>query len=271
MAARALTTILLLCLLVRPALAGPNGGGVLLIHDAGLAYSAGSDGCAQGTTPASCDECDVTLEGSAPNAAQVWKVYAAFPPTAEPRLKALTFGIDYVESDGGTPGLVILAAEACAGQSGRPAAEYVAHGWPGPQGGTSLVFSVPLATRMTEVCWFAGYRSGDEPQEFALGPHPDPALDGNFADDSVPARLDRILAYGNPWLRGRRSRALPFRRRRLLRQRDRALSDYHADRLPLQRVRGIQGTPMRSDSVQSVRALLSGRQGAGRMRAGATG
>ena len=50
---------------------------------------------------------------------------------------------------------------------------------------------------LLEVYWFAGYAySKQDTTSFAVTPHPDPNLGGDFADGAVPAQLDPIAAYG---------------------------------------------------------------------------
>lgn len=181
----------LLCLGASSALAGPNAGGTIVVHNPNLVYSAGStDYCGQGTIPVNCFGVNARMNGSTLLSPMIWKVYAAFPrpdnPDETPRLKAMTFGIHYP-----TPGPHILAHGACHDALVSPGP-----GWPGSDTGTALNFPDPQTDLLVECYWFAGYDylSGPPPQLFCL--RGDPVLGGQFADDSIPPLLDPIDGYG---------------------------------------------------------------------------
>ena len=75
------------------ALAGPNAGGTIIVHDPSWAYTdLPPSQCGLGTAPGSCADADVELDDSSPTLVKVWKVYAAFWSGSSPRLKAITFG-----------------------------------------------------------------------------------------------------------------------------------------------------------------------------------
>jgi len=175
------------------AFAGPNAGGTIVAHDANLQYTTDiTVYCGLGTGLTVCEGADVNLEGSSDAVSKVWKVYAAFFPGSSPRLKGMAFGIYY------DPGLISIGTGTygpCIGDLNQGAAEFPGTGWPGAGTGTSLVFQFTQTSTLVECYWFAGYQYGG-PSLFSLGPHPDPILGGNFADDSVPAVQDSITCYG---------------------------------------------------------------------------
>ena len=76
-------------------LAGPNDGGVLLVHDFGLLYT--SDSSTYLSPVPACDDIDAELPTGIPTGGTgyVWKVLAAFPENASPRLKATAFGATF--------------------------------------------------------------------------------------------------------------------------------------------------------------------------------
>jgi len=174
------------------AFAGPNAGGTIIAHDANLQYTTDIlDYCGLGTPLSVCEGADVNLASSG-GTQWVWKVYAAFIPGSSPRLKGMTFGITY-------PGAIALVQGGlgpCIGDPNNGAAEFPGAGWPGTGTGTSLVFQFTQTSELVECYWFAGYDYYGAPALFELGPHPDPVLGGNFADDSVPAIQDPITCFG---------------------------------------------------------------------------
>lgn len=174
------------------AFAGPNAGGTLIAHDANLAYTTDiTVYCGLGLQLGACENADVNLEGSDAANPKVWKVYAAFLPGSSPRLKGMTFGVNYDPSN-----LIVGAWAPCIGDPNNGAAEFPGAGWPGPNTGTSLVWQFTQTTTLVEAYWFAGYNYYGNPNLFVLQAHPDPILGGNFADDSVPAVQDPIACFG---------------------------------------------------------------------------
>ncbi len=169
-------------------LAGPNAGGVLLVHSANLTYE-GINECGQGTAPDSCGAVVSEIDNATSDSLKVWKVYAAFPPGSSPRLKGLTFGVDYDDAYGDSTGVVIRALGPCADF------QLAMNGWPGDSTGTSLLWDDAQTSLMTEVYWFAGYNYYGNPATFALIPHPEQG--GYFIDDSKPGQMDPIADYGS--------------------------------------------------------------------------
>jgi hypothetical protein len=168
------------------ALAGPNAGGTLTTHDASLLMSQ-TDGnvsiCGQGVNPTDCLATDAQIDG-ATNPADPWifKVYAAFDLASSPRLLGLTWGVDY---DGGN---IFPVSWGMCGDF-----ELNDTDWPAPQSGSSVTYNTVQTGHLTRVYWFAAYTYG--PGLFNLIGHPDQG--GYFGDDTVPAQLDPICAYGS--------------------------------------------------------------------------
>ena len=106
------------------ALAGPNEGGVLLIHaNPGLTYTTDQAAYCGSSGLAACSLAVTSIP--ADGVPRVFHVLAAFPMSAQPRLKAVSFGIDYDSSR-----VVILALGTCADFEVRDSR------WPRPQSGT---------------------------------------------------------------------------------------------------------------------------------------
>jgi hypothetical protein len=174
----------LLASTVHSSLAGPNAGGTLILHaNTNLTYSAETSSyCAQGGL-ASCSQANVSVAAD-PEVTTVFFVYAAFPGTASPRLLAVTFGIDYDDED------FALVSEGHCADFALPDDD-----WPDPTSGTALTWESAETGTLVELAWFAGYAAAEEvPTSFELTEHPTQGAD--FADDSVPAVLDAVVAFG---------------------------------------------------------------------------
>jgi hypothetical protein len=170
--------------IVLPAPAGVNAGGVLVVHDQNLLYTIDgwSSVCGQGV-PLSCSDVDTRIDGADNLASsRVWKVYAAFPPTASPRLKGISWGITV------SPSVVIVARGLCG------YLEITDEGWPGNNLGCGMIWETAQTTRIVPVYAFAGY-SYSTPATFGLRGHP--AQGGYFQDDTAPPVSDLITAYGS--------------------------------------------------------------------------
>ncbi len=168
-------------------LAGPNAGGVPLTHAPGITY-AGGNPRALGTAPDSCGAVVSEIDDATGDSLKVWKVYAAFPAGPSPRLRGITFGIDYDDAYGDSTAIVIAALGPCA------EFQLPMNGWPGDSTGTSILWGNAQTGPMTEVYGFAGYNYYSKPASFALIPHPEQG--GYFIDDSRPGRMDPIADYG---------------------------------------------------------------------------
>ena len=179
---------LILCglLLPRPASAGADAGGVLLVHaNSSLSYTTDvKDYAGRGALKDGAQA--LTSVPLTSGHTSVFFVYAAFPPESSPRLTGVTFGIRY---DARKIGLV---AHGKCGDTEIPGPK-----WPAPDTGTSVVWKTAQTSKLTEIYWFAGYAYAKaDTTSFALTAHPDTNLGGFFADDAVPAQLDPITAYG---------------------------------------------------------------------------
>ena len=180
------SSMLLLSLLCLPVIgfAGPNAGGSLIIHaNRALSYTDGNTGyCAQSAL-ASCDEAVVTVPANS-DSTVVFYVLASFPENSSPRLLGLTYGIQYNSA------LISLDDYGVCAEH-----ELAMDTWPASGSGTSVVWDAAQTATLTEVYWFAAHTYAKvSSATFALTAHPD--QDGLFGDDSVPAQLDEIAAYG---------------------------------------------------------------------------
>jgi len=124
------------------------------------------------------------------DAAVVWWLIAGWPEEACPKLKALTFGINYtLHVDGTTAGLVIA-------DSGTDADfEVKTSNWPSSNSGTGITWDSAKTSRLREVYWFAGYVYSD-PTTFHIRSHPTQG-GPEFGDDNIPAGQDPAgVGYG---------------------------------------------------------------------------
>ncbi|MEZ4651006.1 MAG: hypothetical protein R3E97_19915 [Candidatus Eisenbacteria bacterium] len=167
---------------------GPNENGTLVVHGCDLCFTTTDwpffcdpTNWPQELLPTTCAEVNTYLEGAN---TVVWYVYAAFPPSASPRLSEVSFGIDLPELE-----LVVVAWGSCAD------AFEATSNWPGSGSGTVLRWSVPQESTFVTAAYFAGYNYYGNPVSFALTPHPE--VGGYFGDDSDPIVKDPIAQYGS--------------------------------------------------------------------------
>jgi len=175
----------------RPALAGPNEGGTLIVHrNASLVYTAEQNYCGQSDL-GNCEDAVVSAPAD-PESVVVFHLLAAFPAESSPRLKGLSFGIEYDPER-----LALVAHGPCIGDLDNGAMEYPGANWPESGTGTSLVFQTTQTSAIVESYWFAGYAyTGVDSVTFRVVAHPDERLGGTLADDAIPSELDPIAAYG---------------------------------------------------------------------------
>jgi hypothetical protein len=177
------TAVMIMAASAMPVLAGVNAGGTLLAHDANLLMSQ-TDGsasiCGQGTVPATCEQISTEIDGAAAADPAVFKVYAAF--ASAPVLLGITWGVHYSPDD------IVLAAHGNCGSF-----ELNDDTWPDTDTGSSVTWDTPETSLLVPVYWFAAYQYG-APGQFVL--RDNPSQGGFFGDDSVPAVLDPIAAYG---------------------------------------------------------------------------
>lgn len=174
-----LTAVLTLLLGVSfvPAFAGPNAGGVLIVHECQLVRTYAYD-CALDA----CVNADVQADLDFPI---MWKVWAAFPDGSSPRLKAFVMGAQFpaeviVESGG----LIDPVGDFEIGQDGWPTVS---------GGGVGVVFGQVKTATLNDCYWLAGYAYSQG--VWSLTPHPQgPTL---FVDDSIPPVEDPVAAFGS--------------------------------------------------------------------------
>ncbi len=165
--------------------AGPNAGGTLVVHDPGVEYTSGT--LAYPTPVTECTQIDNQLPVGIPAGGEgwVWKVYAAFDPATEPRLKGVRFGATF------TPEVVILAG----GVPDPSVYEVSINGWPSVSGGgAELSFLETQTSPVVECYWLGGY-CASETGTWTTAPHP--VVPAVFLDDSSVPAEDPILAFGS--------------------------------------------------------------------------
>jgi uncharacterized protein YodC (DUF2158 family) len=174
-----------LCL-ADPTWAGPNANGTLVVHDASLTYTAGS--ASPPSEPPTSDP--PTVDNQLPvgipsdDDGWIWKVYAAFPVGASPRLKGLAMGEQF------TSGVVVLGG----GPPSSDTFEIPQNGWPTTSGGgVGMSFATTQTSLMVECYWFGGY--GDQGSTWAVAPHPVQQM--IFVDDAFPAHTDLIAGLSS--------------------------------------------------------------------------
>ena len=169
-------------------MAGPNEGGTLILHaNPSLVFTSDiQDYCGMSALD-SCAAAVTSVEWD-PGKRIVFHVIAAFPVGSSPRLKALSFGIDFDSTK-----FVLAARGTCADfeiPDGR---------WPTPGSGTSQSWTTGTQTGLlTEAYWIVGYAYSEQETadstSVALIPHP--VQHGVFVDDAFPSEVDTIAAYG---------------------------------------------------------------------------
>jgi len=168
-----------LLLVAGTAFAGPNANGTLILHNTGVEYTSDIENYCGFAPLGLCDDAVVRDDSGIKT---VWSAYAAFPGGSSPRLKAVTFGVEY-------DAYVYLSALGKCGDF-----EVTTSNWPASGEGTGMTFNEAQTTLLVELYWFAGYAYGTDAQHLALIPHP--TQGGTFADDSVPAIVDDVLDFG---------------------------------------------------------------------------
>jgi hypothetical protein len=166
-------------------LAGPNQGGVLILHaNPSLTYSVGSTYC--GMSGLSACSLAVTSVGWHAGRKTVFHALAAFPPESSPRMKGVSFGIDYDPEK-----FFFVAKGTCADF------EVNDTGWPAPGTGLGESWNDTQTSLLKEVYWFAGYAySATNPDTTSFRLIPRAADGGIFVDDAVPRIADTVAAYG---------------------------------------------------------------------------
>jgi len=168
------------------AVAGPNAGGILVVHFTGQSYTTDQALPIASPAPANCAEVNtqapVGIEAG--KAGYLWKVYAVFPTGSSPRLKGLSWGMNK------TADTYILGASLPSPSD----FEVTQGGWPNTAG-ASIGESFPSGaktTQISEIYDFVGY--GYAGASFCTQPHA--VQEPVFVDDAVPANKDLIAGYG---------------------------------------------------------------------------
>jgi len=109
-----------------------------------------------------------------PDSTVIFHVLAAVPEGSGPRLKGLTFRIEYDPER-----LTLADFGPCIGDLDNGAFELAGAGWPESATGTAIVFEYPRTDPLVTCYWFAGYvNSTGDSTFFGVTAHPDPALAG---------------------------------------------------------------------------------------------
>jgi hypothetical protein len=191
-----LMALVVLAIASVPALAGPNQYGVIVVHNTGILWSTDLQLPPVSPVPACADIVNEVPMGSAPSDVSenlVWKVYAAFPVDAHPRLKGCGWGVGHPSVGGGQ--IVIGTNDAPS-----PAVFYLTTaGWPADNTFIGMSFTDSVRTGIVdELYYFAGYAYAGlagEPQTFCIIPHSG-ETNRFFLDDAVPQNADAIAGYG---------------------------------------------------------------------------
>jgi hypothetical protein len=175
--------VLALALLVatRPAFAGPNEGGVLILHcNPTLQFTADAnfDGYAE-----LYDAKDAVTQVPGDGQGVVYFVLAAFDDFAMPRLKGISFGIEL-----SSPTVEPIRW----GTSAEVNLIIPTKFWPSSGSGISIDWEAPFVRRVNEIFWFCGYAYAG--QTVKLVKHP--VDGGRMADDSFPREITEIAGYG---------------------------------------------------------------------------
>ncbi len=109
---------------------------------------------------------------------------AVFPEASVPRLTGVTFGMAYNEDE------IFLRAFGACGDF-----ELSTSDWPESGEGTAITFSEAQTETVVDLYWFVAYNYYANPNSLDLIAHP--SQGANFADDSIPAVLDPIVALGS--------------------------------------------------------------------------
>lgn len=188
MRSAALLLLPLLLLSAGVAQAGPNAGGVLIVHTSppvtGCGCSEGDHNfCSLTDSCVNLSACADAITRHDGASATYWFVIAAFASDASPRLRGITFGLDYSAS------VVLFASWQCADF------ELTTSGWPNSGTGTALAWNTTQTAPLVMTYSFAGYNYyASETGYFRAQPHP--TQGGFFADDSTPSVTDPIADYG---------------------------------------------------------------------------
>jgi hypothetical protein len=174
------------------AFAGPNAGGVLVVHNTGMVWSVNDPPpLPPSTVPPTW--CSATVNTAAPGEPVVWKIYAVFPQSSSPRLASTAYGVAINKP--GDSGINIQGWGLA-----NPGDWELPDGilWPNG-GGIGEAFTAGLRTStINDLYWFGGYGylgSGGEAPTFCVQKWEGtgPAI---FVSDGIPALEDPIAGWG---------------------------------------------------------------------------
>lgn len=186
--------LLALCWAASGAFAGPNAGGTVILHwNSTIDFTMDPETFSGGLTDCSSANVEMPPATTFPvppdSERRIWFAYAAFPPGSTPRLKGVAFGITYnafASPDG-------VRIDWSLAPQGSVEIRTTSPSWPAPNSGTSLVFNPIMTGLVNQIYTFAGF--GSFGQVMGLRTHP--INPSQFSDDSIPAVLDDIAAYGS--------------------------------------------------------------------------
>jgi len=172
------------------AFAGPNAGGVLVVHNTGLVWSSADTPRPPDTpVPTSCSAIVNTIPAGD---LMVWKIYAVFPQASSPRLASTAYGVALNKpADSG----ISIQGFGLANTGDFEVNDGVL--WPNG-GGLGEAFTAGLRTAtINDLYWFGGYGylgSGGETPTFCTEKWvAQPAI---WVSDGVPALEDDIAGFG---------------------------------------------------------------------------
>lgn len=189
------------------ALAGPNAGGVMLLHtDNAVVYTADTNYAGLSGHPClpntfgDCPEpdnlcgCSWVTSGGIKTASTralgevsvVW-LLAAFPDNACARVKAAVFGITWTGDPSGSQ--LAFGTYGNAGDLEIPQA-----GWPGQNLGNAITFGSTKHGEIIELYWFSIYAYIET--EMKVRGNPAQGNRAEFGDDSTPALVDAVAGFG---------------------------------------------------------------------------
>ena len=185
------------------AMAGPNEGGMLFVHNTGTVYTAEP---VFGPDPTACSSGSVNTQmplwdGVTPAVpvSIYWKVYAAFPLWSSPRLASVAWGTQFPEAATSPTSYVHVTGGSLAPPETGATVFYIGgHGFPTASGGT-IGQSFPSGARTTLVTplfMFWGWGYGHTP-DYPTWRLVSKTGDDNFGDDDIPVHTDQIEGYGS--------------------------------------------------------------------------
>ena len=188
-----LTLLCLLFLVVTlgdtPAVAGPNQGGILLLHNnTDLSFTAVDPAYCGLSTLTDCESGEVRADGPGYH---ILTVFAAFPPETNPRVAGMGLGIDFDSTQ------VVVEFWGHCSDFELHTLSYEPNGfwtpWPKPNSGIVMTWEEPRTEHLIEALWMAAYSYYKGPGEFRLIDEPVKASE--FADDSIPSELDPVIYH----------------------------------------------------------------------------